>query len=93
MSMRRIIFRKEFPVVADEIYKTTPSKTFNKFFVNGQLRMETLFLEERVLLAKFSELTGLEIKDMRELDLDKAASVMEEIETLINSGKLKNLKI
>ena len=41
---------KEFPVVADEIYKNNPSKTFNKFFVNGQLRMETLFPEERVLL-------------------------------------------
>ena len=37
---------KEFPVVADEIYKNNPSKTFNKFFVNGQLRMETLFHEE-----------------------------------------------
>lgn len=52
-----------------------PSKTFNKFFVNGQLRMKNLFLEERVLLAKFSELTGMEIKDMEELDLDKAAIV------------------
>ena len=83
---------KEFPVVADEIYKTTPSKTFNKFFVNGQLRMETLFPEERVLLAKFSELTGMEIKDMGELDLEKAATVAEEIETLINSDELKNAK-
>lgn len=55
--------------------------------------METLFLEERVLLAKFSELTGMEIKDMGELDLDKATSVMEEKGTLINSGELKNLKI
>ena len=76
---------KEFPVVADEIYKNTPSKTFNKFFVNGQLRMETLFPEEKVLLAKFSELTGMEIKDMGELDLDKAASVADEINVLINS--------
>lgn len=83
---------KEFPVVADEIYKNTPSKTFNKFFVNGQLRMETLFPEEKVLLAKFSELTGMEIKDMGELDLDKAASVADEINVLINSEELKNAK-
>ena len=83
---------KEFPVVADEIYKTTPSKTFNKFFVNGQLRVDTLFPEEKVLLAKFSELTGMEIKDMGELDLEKAATVAEEIETLINSDELKNAK-
>ena len=40
---------KEFPVVADEINKMAPSKTFNKFFVNGQLRMDTLFPEEKVL--------------------------------------------
>ena len=33
---------KEFPVVSEEIYKNNPSKNFNKFFVNGQLRMETL---------------------------------------------------
>ena len=83
---------KEFPVVADEIYKNTPSKTFNKFFFNGQLRMETLFPEEKVLLAKFSELTGLEIKDMGELDFDKAASVADEINVLINSEELKNAK-
>ena len=83
---------KEFPVVADEIYKNTPSKTFNKFFFNGQLRMETLFPEEKVLLAKFSELTGMEIKDMGELDLDKAASVADEINVLINSEELKNAK-
>lgn len=83
---------KEFPVVADEIYKNTPSKTFNKFFVNGQLRVDTLFPEEKVLLAKFSELTGMEIKDMGELDLDKASTVAEEIYELINSDELKNAK-
>ena len=52
---------KEFPVVANEIYKNKPSKTFTKFFVNGQLRMNTLFPEERVLLKKFSEL-GIELQ-------------------------------
>ena len=76
---------KEFPVVADEIYKNNPSKTFNKFFVNGQLRMETLFPEDKALLKRFSVLTGMEIKDMGELDLDMANKVAAQIEVLINS--------
>ena len=80
---------KEFPVVAEEIYKNNPSKTFNKFFVNGQLRMETLFPEERALLKKFSEITGMEIKDMGELDLNKADEVANEIEKLIDSEEFK----
>lgn len=83
---------KEFPVVADEIYKNNPSKTFNKFFVNGQLRMETLFPEERVLLKKFSEITGMEIKNMGELDLNKAEEVANEIERLINTEEFKSSK-
>lgn len=80
---------KEFPVVADEIYKNNPSKTFNKFFVNGQLRMETLFPEEKALLAKFSEITGMEIKDMGELDLAKAEEVALEIEKLLDTPEFK----
>lgn len=80
---------KEFPIVADEIYKNNPSKTFNKFFVNGQLRMETLFPEERALLKKFSEITGMEIKDMGELDLKKAEEVAQEIKRLIETDEFK----
>ena len=83
---------KEFPIVADEIYRNNPSKTFNKFFVNGQLRMETLFPEERALLKKFSELTGMEIKDMGELDLNKAEEVANEIERLIDTEEFKTMK-
>ena len=83
---------KEFPVVADEIYKNNPSKTFTKFFVNGQLRMETLFPEERALLKKFSELTGMEIKDMGELDLNKAREVASEIEKLIDTEEFKSVR-
>ena len=71
--------QKEFPIVAEEIYSNNPSKTFNTFFVTGQLRVATLFPEERALLKKFSELTGMEIKDMGELDLQKAEQVAEEI--------------
>lgn len=76
---------KEFPVVADEINKLAPSKTFNKFFVNGQLRMATLSKEEKVLLDKFAELTKMEIKDMGDLDLDRASEVAEEIRKLFEN--------
>lgn len=81
---------KEFPIVAEEIHKNTPCKTFNKFFVNGQLRIETLFPEEKALLDKFSKLTGMEIKDMGELDLKKAEEVADDIEKLINTEEFKN---
>ena len=83
---------KEFPVVAEEIYKSNPSKTFNKFFVNGQLRVDTLFPEEKALLAKFSEITGMEIKDMGELDLNKAKEVATEIERLLDTPEFKEEK-
>lgn len=78
---------KEFPVVAEEIYKNNASKTFNKYFVNGQLRIDTLSKEEKALLDKFSEITGMEIKDMGELDLNKAKEVANEIKELINSDE------
>ena len=80
---------KEFPIVAEEIYNSTPSKTFTKFFVNGQLRVDTLFPEEKALLKKFSELTGMKITDMGNLDLDKARQVANEIKTLIKSEEFK----
>lgn len=76
---------KEFPIVAQEIQTLAPSRNFQTFFVKGQLRVATLFPEERALLKKFSELTGMEIKDMGELDLSKAAQVAEEIEGLVQS--------
>ena len=81
---------KEFPIVAEEIYKNNPSKTFNKFFVNGQLRMETLYPEERALLKKFSEITGMEIKDMGELDLNKAKEVATEIKKITETEEFKS---
>lgn len=73
---------KEFPIVAAEIYENAPARTFHQFFVTGQLRVATLFPEERALLKKFSELTGMEIKDMGELDVQKAQQVAEEIAAL-----------
>ena len=76
---------KEFPVVAEEIYTSNPSKTFNKFFVKGQLRVAALFSEEKALLDKFSQLTGMEIKDMGELDINRAEEAAAEIEVLLGT--------
>ena len=81
--------QKEFPIVAQEIYDTTPSKTFHTFFVTGQLRVETLFPEEQALLKKFSELTGMEIKDMGQLDLERAEEVAGEIEGLLRTEEFQ----
>ena len=81
--------QKEFPIVAQEIYDTTPSKTFHTFFVTGQLRVETLFPEEQALLKKFSELTGMEIKDMGQLDLERAEEVGGEIEGLLRTEEFQ----
>ena len=76
---------KEFPIVAQELQGLAPSKNFEKFFVKGQLRVATLFPEEQALLAKFSELTGMQITDMGELDLEHAKEVAKEIEVLLQS--------
>lgn len=81
--------QKEFPIVAQEIYDTTPSKTFHTFFVTGQLRVEALFPEEQALLKKFSELTGMEIKDMGQLDLERAEEVAGEIEGLLRTEEFQ----
>lgn len=85
---------KEFPVIAQEINNSYPSKTFNKYFINGQLRMESLSPEERALLNKFSELTKMDIHDMGDLDLVKANETAEMIMELLKTNKLdeKQLK-
>jgi rubrerythrin len=76
---------KEFPIVAEEIYNLAPSKNFERFFVTGQLRVETLFPEEQALLKKFSELTGMVIRDMGELDVNRAQEVAQEIARLVET--------
>ena len=81
---------KEFPIVAEEINELAPSRTFNKFFINGQLRMATLSKEEKVLLDKFAELTKMEIKDMGKLDLERAKKVAEEIRELFENTEPKS---
>ena len=76
---------KEFPIVADEIHALAPSKAFKTYFVKGQLRVDTLFPEERALLKKFSELTGMQICDMGELDIDRAFQVAQQIKELLDT--------
>lgn len=78
---------KEFPVVAEEIYNSTPSASFHRFFVTGQLRVATLFPEEKALLNKFSQLTGMVIQDMGELDISRAEAVAGEIEELVRNAE------
>ena len=57
--------------------------------MTGQLRVETLFPEEQALLKKFSELTGMEIKDMGQLDLEGAEKVAGEIEELLQTAEFQ----
>lgn len=83
---------KEFPVVADEINKNFPSKTFNIYFINGQLRVDTLYPEEKALLKKFSEITKMEIKDMGNFDEDKANKVAEEILEFTKNNRIEENK-
>ena len=83
---------KEFPIVAGEIHELAPSKAFKTYFVKGQLRVDTLFPEERALLKKFSELTGMQIVDMGQLDLDKAAEVSQDIEALLATAEFAPVK-
>lgn len=78
---------KEFPIVAKEIFELSPSRNFDKFFVTGQLRVATLSPEEKALLDKFSQLTGMQITDMGQLDLDRAAEVAEEILALTQKAE------
>ena len=84
--------QKEFPIVAGEIHEQFPSKTFHTFFVTGQLRVDTLFPEERALLDKFSQLTGMEIKDMGALDIAGAEAIAVEIAQLLTTEEFQPLE-
>ncbi len=84
---------KEFPVVAEEIHKAYPSKNFNIYFINGQLRVDTLYPEEKALLSKFSEITNMEIKDMGEFDVEKAGKVAEKILDFANNNPVEKEEV
>lgn len=70
---------KEFPSVAEGLKAIATPASFHSFFMKGQLRVATLTPEEQALLAKFSELTGMEIVDMGEFSEDDAKKVADEI--------------
>ncbi len=78
---------QEFPVVAKEIHESFPSQNFDTYFIKGQLRVGTLYPEEKALLSKFSQITKMEIKDMGEFDAAKAAQVAREIADLVEARK------
>jgi len=73
---------KEFPSVADGLKAIAEPYSFNKFFMKGQLRVDTLTSEEQALLGKFSELTGMQIVDMGEFQQSDADQIADEIEKL-----------
>lgn len=77
--------QKEFPSVAEKIKELANPYSFNSFFMEGQLRVDTLTPEEKALLGKFSELTGMKIVDMGEFDENKAQELAVQIQELINT--------
>lgn len=77
--------QNEFINLSNEISIKYPSKTFNKFFIKGQLRIDVLTEEEISLLNVFGKINKIDIKDTGELDINKVDEVSEEILKLINS--------
>ena len=70
---------KEFPGVARSLKELASPYSFHTFFMTGQLRVASLTQEEKALLGKFSELTGMEITDMGEYDPQVAKNIAEKI--------------
>jgi hypothetical protein len=73
----------EFPVVAEGIKELAKPYHFEKYFMKGQLRVATLTMEERALLGKFSELTGMKITDMGEFSEADARDIADRIAELL----------
>lgn len=76
---------KEFPTVAEGLRSLAEPYSFHKFFMKGQLRVDTLTQEEKAILDQFSKLTGMQIVDMGEFDPAEAEKVAEEITALTES--------
>lgn len=76
---------KEFPSVASGLKDLADPYSFHSFFMKGQLRVAALTPEERAILGKFSELTGMEIKDMGEFDPSTAAGIANQIAQLLET--------
>ena len=77
-----IFSEKEFPSVAEGLNSLAKPYSFNKFFMKGQLRVDTLTQEEQAILGQFSKLTGMHITDMGEYDPKVAAKISAEIKEL-----------
>ena len=77
-----IFSEKEFPTVAEGLKAMAEPYTFNKYFMKGQLRVDTLTQEEQAILGQFSKLTGMQITDMGEYDPAVAEKIALEIKAL-----------
>ncbi|MCF0110643.1 MAG: hypothetical protein HUJ58_01995 [Erysipelotrichaceae bacterium] len=77
---------QEFPVVAEDIHSRLNCQTFHTFFIKGQLRVDTLTREEKILLGEFSRITGMQITDMGELNLEDADRIGKEIVTIFENN-------
>lgn len=76
---------KEFPIVAEEIHGMIPDAlSFDTFFIKGQLRLATLSPEEKALLGRFMELTGMKLTDMGEFDAAGAEAAAAKIAELVS---------
>ena len=80
---------KEFPVVAEEMHKLLDCQTFNTFFIKGQLRVDTLTREEKILLGEFSRITGMQIVDMGELNLEDVDKITPTIIDVFTNNPVK----
>ena len=76
---------KEFPSVAEGLKNMATPHSFHTYFMKGQLRVDTLTQEEKALLGKFSEITGMEIVDMGEFKQEDADRIAQEISDLTGS--------
>ena len=77
---------KEFPSVANDLRELAKPASFHTFFMKGQLRVDTLTMEEKAILGKFSELTGMVIQDMGEFSDETAAQIATEVETTLQNA-------
>lgn len=74
----------EFPSAARELQSLADPYSFNRFFMKGQLRVDTLTPEEQAILSHFSSLSGIDIVDMGEFDPAEAEKIAGEIEAIVN---------
>ena len=74
---------KEFPSVAEGLKDMAKPATFHQYFMKGQLRVDTLYPEEKALLDKFSQLTGMVIQDMGEFSQAEADTMAAHIKGIL----------